>query len=520
MNIKINNMKKNLLKSGSSILILSFLVLFGCTKDIEDVRLEPTIQTAEVLELTSNSARVVGFVVAQGGGITERGVVYHTAPNPTVDNPKVVFQGTTESATFTVTLTGLTRVTRYFARAYAITEAGVIYGRQFEFRTLAVLPTVTTTAVSAITGTTAQSGGNVTDDGGVPVTERGVVFSTTPNPTLASTKIVGGVGSGSFVSALTGLRGLTTYFVRAYATNSVGTAYGEQRQFTTLVAIRTWFLAGNFLEASYPGHTFLNWNPAQSPFIRNALGNPDLMEGYFFMGLTDNEFKVVRQPSWTGDFGSVVPGILVDPGPNIRLPGPHFYRFTVNPTALTFTATPLVWGVIGEGTPGGWGSETPLTYKPAQRVWSGGVTLTGNPSVKFRAHSWAHNYGGTGGNLVHGGPNIDLVAGSYFFILDLSTPHEYRYSANRWSIIGSAAAGWGTDTFLSWSEADQAMVVTTNLSVGEFKFRANADWAVNLGGTPGNLTFGGPNIAVTEAGNYTIRLFPRPDGGTYTIVRN
>lgn len=513
-------MKKNPLKSGSSILVLSFLMIFGCTKDIENVRLEPTIQTAEVLELTSNSAKVVGFVVAEGGGFTERGVVYHTAPNPTVDNPKVVFQGTTASASFNVTLTGLTRVTRYYVRAYAIGAGGVIYGKQFDFTTLGVLPTVTTTAVSAITGTTAQSGGNVTDNGGLPVTERGIVYATTANPTLANTKIVGGAGSGSFVSSITGLQGLTTYFVRAYATNSVGTAYGEQRQFTTLVSIRTWFLAGNFLEASYPGHTFANWNPAQSPFIRNAAGNPNLMEGYFYMGLTNNEFKVVRQPSWTGDFGSGGPGILVEGGGNIQLPGPHFYRFTVNPTALTFTATPLVWGVIGEGTPGGWGSETPLSYKPAQRVWSGGLTLTGNPSVKFRAHDWAHNYGGTGGNLVHGGPNIDLVAGSYFFILDLGTPHQYRYSANRWSIIGSVNGAWNNDTFLTWSAADQAMVVTANFNAGEFKFRANADWGVNLGGTTSNLTFGGPNITLAESGNYTIRLFPRPDGGTYTIVKN
>lgn len=501
-------------------MFLGLAVLFGCTKDIEDLRLDPTVETAEVLELTSNSAKVVGFVVAQGTGFTERGVVYHTQPNPTVDNPKVVFQGTTESASFNVTLTGLSRVTRYYARAYGISASGVVYGKQFDFTTLAVLPTVTTTAVTAITGTTAQTGGNVTDNGGAAVMERGVVLSTTPNPTLANTKVVSGAGSGAFTSALTDLQGLTTYFVRAFATNSVGTAYGEQRQFTTLVSIRTWYIAGNFLEASYPGHTFLNWNPAQSPFIRNAPGNPDLMEGYFFMGLANNEFKVVRQPSWSGDHGFGGPGILSEGGANIQLPGPAFYRFTVNPTALTFTATPLVWGVIGEGTPGGWSTETPLSYKPAQRVWSGGVTLTGNPSVKFRAHNWDHNYGGTGGNLVHGGPNIDLVAGSYFFILDLAIPHQYKYTANRWSIIGSVNGAWNNDTFLTWNATDQAMVVTANLTAGEFKFRANAGWDVNLGGAPSNLTLGGPNIVVPEAGNYTIRLFPRPDGGTFTIVKN
>jgi hypothetical protein len=513
-------MKKNLLIKSSSILVLSFLVLFGCTKDIEDVRLDPTVQTAEVLELTSSTAKVVGFVVAQGSGFTERGVVYHTAPNPTVENSKVVFQGTTESAAFNVMLTGLSRVTKYYARAYAISAAGVVYGKQFDFTTLAVLPTVTTTAVSAITGTTAQTGGNVTDNGGAVVTERGVVYATTPNPTVANNKIVSGDGSGAFTSALSGLQGLTTYYVRAYAINSVGTVYGEQRQFTTLVSIRTWYLAGNFLVASYPDHTYLNWDPAQSPFVRNAEGDPDNMEGYFYMALANNEFKVVRQPSWSGDYGSGGPGILAEGGGNIQLAGPHFYKLNINPTALTYTAQPLIWGVIGEGTPGGWVSETPLTYKPAQRVWSGGLVLTGSPSVKFRAHDWAWNYGGTGGNLVHGGPNIDLVAGHYFFILDLSTPHQYKYSANRWSIIGSVNGAWNNDSFLTWSAVDQAMVLTANLTAGEFKFRANADWGVNLGGTPSNLTFGGGNITVAEAGNYTIKLFPRADGGTYTIVKN
>lgn len=516
-------MKKNLLLKSLLILFLGGAVMFSCTKDIEDVRLDPTVETAELLELTSNSAKVVGFVVAQGSGFTERGIAYNTEPNPTVDHSKVIYQGDLERATFNVTLTGLARVTKYYARAYGISESGVVYGKQFEFTTLAEMPTVTTADVTDVTGTTAQAGGEVTDDGGADVIERGVVYSTTPNPTVANNKVVSGEGVGTFDSSITGLQGLTTYYVRAFATNSVGTVYGEQMQFTTLVSIRTWYIAGNFLEASYPGYTYTNWNPASSPIVRNAEGDPDNMEGYIYMALANNEFKVVRQPSWSGDYGSGGPGILQEGGGNIQLPGPNFYKLNINPTALTYTAQPLVWGVIGTGTPGGWGSETPLTYKPAQRVWSGGLTLTGSPEIKFRAHDWPWNYGGTDGELWHDGPNIELnVAGDYFFILDLSTPHEYTYSANRWGLIGSAVGGWGDgdDIFMSWNQADQAMVVTADLAVGEFKFRANGGWAVNLGGPPNDLTFDGPNIQISEAGNYTIKLYPRADGGTYTIVKN
>ena len=98
-----------------------------------------------------------------------------------------------------------------------------------------MLATLTTTAVSTITSTGASSGGNISSDGGAPVTARGVVWGTTSSPTVAlSTKTTNGTGSGSFTSTLTSLTGSTTYYVRAYATNSVGTAYGSELSFTTL----------------------------------------------------------------------------------------------------------------------------------------------------------------------------------------------------------------------------------------------------------------------------------------------
>ena len=99
---------------------------------------------------------------------------------------------------------------------------------------IATLPAITTTAVTSITSTTAASGGIITDDGGAAVTARGVCWSTTANPTVAlSTKTTDGTGIGTFTSAITGLTATTVYYVRAYATNSVGTAYGNQITFTS-----------------------------------------------------------------------------------------------------------------------------------------------------------------------------------------------------------------------------------------------------------------------------------------------
>ena len=98
----------------------------------------------------------------------------------------------------------------------------------------AVAPTVATTAISDIDKTTATGGGNVTADGGAEVTARGICWSTSHNPTISGSHTTDGTGTGSFTSSMTGLTANTTYYVRAYATNSAGTAYGEEVSFTTL----------------------------------------------------------------------------------------------------------------------------------------------------------------------------------------------------------------------------------------------------------------------------------------------
>ncbi|MCK4745799.1 MAG: fibrobacter succinogenes major paralogous domain-containing protein, partial [Bacteroidales bacterium] len=96
------------------------------------------------------------------------------------------------------------------------------------------VPLVTTTPASDITQTSAQLGGDVTFHGGANVTARGVCWSISPGPTLADNTTNEGSGIGSFASSLTGLTMFTTYYVRAYATNSEGTGYGDEISFTTL----------------------------------------------------------------------------------------------------------------------------------------------------------------------------------------------------------------------------------------------------------------------------------------------
>ena len=94
-------------------------------------------------------------------------------------------------------------------------------------------PSLTTADVSGVANTVAVSGGNITSDNGSAVTARGVVWSTTENPTTANSKTTDGTGTGDFISNLTGLTANTAYYLRAYATNAGGTTYGNQLSFTT-----------------------------------------------------------------------------------------------------------------------------------------------------------------------------------------------------------------------------------------------------------------------------------------------
>ncbi|MFA6924629.1 MAG: hypothetical protein WC223_10290 [Bacteroidales bacterium] len=191
---------------------------------------------------TTAASSITGITAASGGNITNdggsavllRGVCWNTATGPTIANTKTTDGSGT--GTFISNLTGLTPVATYYVRAYSINSSVITYGNEISFTTLPVLPTLdATTAATSITGTTAISGGNVTSNGGAAITERGVCYGTTANPTTANTKVIdASPGVSAFTSNLTSLTGYTTYYVRAYAINSVGTAYGTQISFTTL----------------------------------------------------------------------------------------------------------------------------------------------------------------------------------------------------------------------------------------------------------------------------------------------
>jgi len=196
----------------------------------------PTVTTTNITNITTTTATGGGNVTAQGTtAVTARGVCWSTTQNPTITNSHT--SNGTGTGVFTSNLTGLSPETIYYVRAYATNTAGTAYGNQVQFTSDAgSMPTVTTATITDITETTATGGGNVTAQGTTAVTARGVCWSTSTNPTIAGNHTTNSSGTGSFISNLTGLSPTTTYYVRAYATNTAGTAYGNQVNFTTLTA--------------------------------------------------------------------------------------------------------------------------------------------------------------------------------------------------------------------------------------------------------------------------------------------
>ena len=192
-----------------------------------------TVATMPATNVFYTSAMVGGNVTDDGGvEVIERGVVYSTSQNPTTEDSKVVIgSGLGE---FTCSLTNLQDGTTYYARAYAVNAKGMAYGEEVSFTTkVKTVATVITSQATNISYTSATVGGNVTDDGGLEVTERGIVYDISQNPTTSNTKVINGSGLGEFTCYLTDLQEGTTYYARAYAINAKGTAYGEEVTFTT-----------------------------------------------------------------------------------------------------------------------------------------------------------------------------------------------------------------------------------------------------------------------------------------------
>jgi hypothetical protein len=234
--------------SFNSVAIYGYYMLIGAYGDDDYGSLSgsayifhfyPKITNLIVTDITQTSA-VLGATVEEQGlsSVTERGVVWGTSlhPTTTTNDGKATATGTTGS--FTVDATGLSTSTVYYFRGYAKNSYGTAYTTEGTFTTgLETVPSITNPTATQIKANKAVLGATVTSDGGSAIIQRGVVWSTSADPTTSSNDgMVTSPGTvGTFTVNATGLTSGATYHYRGYAINAVGTSYTADATFTTVV---------------------------------------------------------------------------------------------------------------------------------------------------------------------------------------------------------------------------------------------------------------------------------------------
>jgi len=229
---------KRIFQNNGNILSLSVADIDSITYTIPNRSTLPTLTTQAVTVLSSSSAFGGGNISADGGSaVTQRGVCWNISPNPTLANNFTV--DGTSLGSYGSTMQPLSPSTTYYVRAYATNANGTSYGNEVSFVTAPAsnngsLPTISTNQVVYMDSLSAYCGGDITADGGLAVTARGVCWAIGTTPTINHNRTLDGSGAGSFNSRLANLLPSTSYFVRAYATNDAGTSYGVTYSFTTV----------------------------------------------------------------------------------------------------------------------------------------------------------------------------------------------------------------------------------------------------------------------------------------------
>lgn len=437
----------------------------------------PTVQTLEVSNLGQNSAMGNGNVTNDGGAaITERGVCWSTSPMPDLNDSHAVSEETPDIGTFTAMMNGLIPNTHYYVRAYAKNSAGKIgYGNDKDFTTLQSVsaPTVITLEVTSPTQTTATGNGNVTDDGGSPITERGVCWGTNHNPDLnGSYNSCATNGTGTYQVSMTGLTPGTTYYVRAYARNEAGLSYAENevsfstgaQQYTIIVSAST---GGSAHVGSPTGPTTGTFTQGQQCTVY-AVANSN----YTFANWTEVESGNVA--STQANYTFTVTG-----NRNLRA---NFNYTPPQTYTITVLANPTNGGSVSGGGPYQQGQTCTLTATNYSGFtfdhWTrNGTTISGGATISFTVTSdatyVAYFISNTGG---HAYVDLGLPSGLLWATCNVGadTPEEYG-------------------DYLAWGETEPKSVYnwsTYQYCMGSYntltKYCTNASYGYN--GFTDNLT--------------------------------
>ncbi len=411
----------------------------------------PTVTTSQVTNIQQTSATGGGNVTNSGGSnVTERGICWGTSHNPTTSGSHA--SNGTGTGSYTVNMSGLSPGTTYYVRAYAINSQGTAYGSEVTFTTTAGLPTVTTSQVTNITQTSATGGGNVTATGGANVTERGICWGTSHNPTTSNSHANNGTGTGTYTVNMTSLTANTIYYVRAYAINSAGTAYGSEVSFTT---------------SDIPNYTIaVSANPSSGGTVsgggtyqqgQSCTVTATANTGYTFLKWTENGSQVSTNANYT----FTVSG-------NRTLVA----QFQAQSYTISVSANPSNGGMVSGGGSYNYGQTCTVAASANSGYeftnWTeGGSVVSSNASYSFTVsgnRTLVANFetsvpiGAINGlfTINANGDQVYFSQGNLQYIGSASTPY-WKFADNQWDVIGITTGqnssdqnvdrdlfGWGT----------------------------------------------------------------------------
>ena len=290
---------------------------------------ELKVTTQDCTDITGVSALANGNVtLVDEDNPTTRGFCYMegTSGDPTTANSKVYDTGSFEEGAFSKTIPDLSPGTGYRVRAYAIDEKGTTYGETVQLTTKAT-PTVTTQAVTDILSTTATGNGNITALGDETPTKRGVCWNITGSPTVDDdiSEETGEFGTGAFDVEMTGLEPGVHYYVKAYAYNEVGYAYGEEVEFDTDKVAPT---------VTTQDATEIGQNQVKGNGNITASGGEDATERGFEYGLTQTATWTKKET--VGGYGTGAFSLVID---SLEVNTNYWYRaYAVNSIGTSYGA--------------------------------------------------------------------------------------------------------------------------------------------------------------------------------------
>ncbi len=491
--------------------MLAFAVLFASCEDDDPVTLDAQMDTWDASDISSTSAIIKGFVVAEGDGVSEHGIYWGLGEKPQTTGTQVVISDV-DGAVFMTELTDLEHLTTYHYIAYVKDNAGnITFGEQMSFSTLPNIPTVSIEAVSDVVGKSAVSGGNVTYDGKADVVRKGICWSEHQAPTTEDNVIEGGKGLGTFESSIAGLEGKKTYFVRAFAINSAGTGYSELVTFTTPESTPT---------VQTDSVTTVTKTTAKAYGISTYSGGATITEFGFCWATEEN-------PTVEGDHvgaNGIETGVVFSADLKDLKPGTKYFvrAYAKNSVGVEYgdnieiETVPDLFYLVG--TLNGWDNHGLYTENRGA-IRTSYHYLDNNSEFKILVNrdTWdgAIGQGETAGTIAAGGGNIvvaDLPAydGADFYEIKIDVENNtVALTKVAMGVIGSGQpGGWDADTDLTYNKETKKWEGTVTLGAeGEYKFRANDEWAINFGGELTNLVFNAGNMAVPgDAGDYNVVL--------------